>query len=113
MARCRRCFPRQLARVNLSHTIAGQGRPTSPATKSMPRDTRTRRLTRSVPRAQSMKQGGAETTAPPIVSLLAGMARLVDLLPHRDQQAMEVTGGRCTPLFQHHPRPGVIEATSG
>ena len=79
----------------------------------MPRDTRTRRLTRSVPRAESTKQGGAETTAPPIVSLLAGMARLVDVLPHLHQHAIDVTGGRCTLLFEHNPRTGVMQATSG
>src|SRR2546426_8481088 len=79
----------------------------------MPRDTRTRRLTRSVPRAQSMKQGGAETTAPLIVSLLAGTARLIDVLPHLHQHAIDVTGGRCTLLFEHNPRTGVMQATSG
>ena len=60
-----------------------------------------------------MKQGGAETTAPPIVSLLAGTARLIDVLPHLHQHAIDVTGGRCTLLFEHNPRTGVMQATSG
>jgi PAS domain S-box-containing protein len=60
-----------------------------------------------------MQQGGGETTAPPIVSLLAGKARLIDVLPHLHQHAIDVTGGRCTLLFEHNPRTGVMQATSG
>jgi hypothetical protein len=60
-----------------------------------------------------MEQGGSKTTARPIVSLLAGTARLIDVLPHLHQHAIDVTGGKCTLLFEHNPHTGVMQATSG
>src|SRR4029079_17772128 len=77
----------------------------------MPRDTRTRRLTR--PAAGLDTQGGTLTAPVPIVSLLASSARLIDLLPQLHQQAIDRTGGCCSLLFEHNPRNGVLQATSG
>jgi two-component system NtrC family sensor kinase len=45
--------------------------------------------------------------------LLARTARLDDLLPHLHQHAIDVTGGTCSLLFEHNPRNGVMQATSG
>ena len=67
----------------------------------------------SASRAVSMKQGSAETAVRPLVSLLAGMSRLVDALPHLHQYATDMTGGTCSLLFEHNPRDGVMHATSG
>jgi PAS domain S-box-containing protein len=47
------------------------------------------------------------------MSLLASSARLIDLLPQLHQHALERTGGRCSLLFEHNPRNGVLQATSG
>jgi len=47
------------------------------------------------------------------VSLLAGTARPIDVLPHLHQHAIDVTGGKCTLLFEHNPHTGVMQATSG
>jgi two-component system NtrC family sensor kinase len=46
-------------------------------------------------------------------SLLAHATRLVDLLPHMHQHALDATGGRCSLLFEHNPRNDVLQATSG
>jgi len=71
------------------------------------RDTRTRLTGPSV-------VGGSTKAAPrPLVSLLAGTRRLVDLLPDLHQHALDVTGGRCSLLFEYNPRNGVMHATSG
>jgi two-component system, NtrC family, sensor kinase len=76
----------------------------------MPDQTRSRRLTRPAAGAGS----SAPAAAPlPIASLLAGTARLIDLLPHLHQHAVDATNGRCTLLFEHNPRNGVLQATSG
>src|SRR6185295_17600894 len=87
-------------------------RPIQGATQStMPRETRSRRLT---PPAAS----GTSTTSPtgtaqrPIVSLLAHISKPSELLPHLHQHALDVTGGNCSLLFQHNPRNGVLQATS-
>ncbi len=58
-------------------------------------------------------QGATETAAPPLVSLLASTARLIDALPHLHQYAIDMTGGTCSLLFEHNPRNGVMQATSG
>jgi len=80
----------------------------------MPRDTRTRRLTRPAIGAVSPKErGGADTATLPLVSLLARTPRLIDLLPHLHRHAVDVTGGACSLLFEHNPRNGVMQATSG
>src|SRR4051812_26640611 len=76
----------------------------------MPRDTRTRRLTRPDPGSTS---GGAGTVQPPLVSLLAHSRRATDLLPHLHQHALDATGGVCSLLFQQNPRNGILQATSG
>jgi len=48
-----------------------------------------------------------------LVSLLANTERLVDLLPSLHQHAIDVTGGSSLLLFEHNPRNGVLQATSG
>ena len=53
------------------------------------------------------------TPAPPLVTLLARTSRLNDLLPHLHQHAIDVTGGTCSLLFEHNPRNGALQATSG
>ena len=76
----------------------------------MPRDTRTRRLTRPDPGATS---GGAGTAQRPLSSLLAHGRKATDLLPHLHQHALDATGGVCSLLFQQNPRNGILQATSG
>jgi len=65
--------------------------------------------TRRPPRQAS----GAETVQQPLVSLLAHASRPSELLPHLHHQAVERAGGRCSLLFQHNPRNGALQATSG
>src|SRR5262245_33126423 len=48
-----------------------------------------------------------------LLSLLARADRLTDVLPRLHQFAVETTGGSCSLLFQHNPRNGVLQATSG
>jgi PAS domain S-box-containing protein len=50
---------------------------------------------------------------PTVVTLLAHTTRLVDLLPSLHQYALDVTGGSRLLLFEHNPRNGVFQATSG
>src|SRR5712692_872091 len=76
----------------------------------MPRDTRTRRLTHPASGAASTT---ASTVSRPLASLLAHSASSNDLLPHLHQHALDVTGGSCSLLFQHNPRSGGLQATSG
>ena len=38
---------------------------------------------------------------------------MIDLLPHLHQHALDATGGTCSLLFEHNPRNGVLQATSG
>ena len=59
--------------------------------------------------------GADEVAIPPrpLVSLLARTPRLIDLLPHLHQHALDVTGGDCSLLFEHNPRNGRLHATSG
>ena len=40
-------------------------------------------------------------------------AASTDLLPQLHQHALDVTGGVCSLLFEHNPRNGVMQATSG
>jgi PAS domain S-box-containing protein len=47
------------------------------------------------------------------VSLLAHTRRLVDRLPPLHQHALDVTGGARSLLFEHNPRNGAMQATSG
>jgi PAS domain S-box-containing protein len=48
-----------------------------------------------------------------LISLLVHSARANEMLPHLHQHALDVTGGTCSLLFQHNPRNGVLQATSG
>jgi PAS domain S-box-containing protein len=48
-----------------------------------------------------------------LISLLAHTRRLVDLLPPLHQRALSVTGGSRSLLFEHNPRNGAMQATSG
>jgi PAS domain S-box-containing protein len=81
----------------------------------MPRETRTRRLTRPAEGALHPQGAGAAAASAPraLVSLLARTDRLPDLLPHLHQHAVEATGGACSLLFEHNPRNGVLQPTSG
>jgi PAS domain S-box-containing protein len=45
--------------------------------------------------------------------MLASTARLIDALPQLHQYALDATGGMCSLLFEHNPRNGVMQATSG
>ncbi|HEX3646707.1 MAG TPA: ATP-binding protein [Vicinamibacterales bacterium] len=65
----------------------------------MPRETRNRPANSTAPR--------------PLTSLLAQSTTANELLPHLHQYALDVTGGSCSLLFQHNPRTGALQATSG
>jgi PAS domain S-box-containing protein len=56
---------------------------------------------------------GTEIASRPVVSLLAHASQPVEMLPHLHQHALERTGGDCSLLFQHNPRNGILQATSG
>jgi signal transduction histidine kinase len=81
----------------------------------MPRDTRTRRLTRPATGEGVPAKGPAKAVIvpPPLVSLVARTSRLIDLLPHLHQHAIDVTGGDCSLLFEFNPGSGMMQATSG
>ena len=80
----------------------------------MPRETRTRRLTRPTASAAPAKvRTGGDTAPRPLASLLARTSRLIDLLPELHQHAIDLTGGSCSLLFEYNPRNGVLQATSG
>src|SRR5438552_1047652 len=76
----------------------------------MPRDTRTRRFTHP---ASGPAPTASSTIQRPLASLLAHSATSNDLLPHLHQHALDVSGGSCSLLFQHNPRSGGLQATSG
>jgi len=64
--------------------------------------------------AAGPETGGSTGTAPPpLTSLLAHSTTPADLLPHLHQHALDVTGGTRSLLFQHNPRNGALQATSG
>jgi signal transduction histidine kinase len=48
-----------------------------------------------------------------LVSLLAQTSRLIDLLPHLHQQAIDAIGGSRSLLFEYNPGTNVLQATSG
>ena len=56
---------------------------------------------------------GRSGTSSSLISLLAGTSQLVDVLPQLHQHALDTTGGRCSLLFEHNPRNGGLQATSG
>ena len=53
------------------------------------------------------------TASRPLASLLAHSTTPNELLPDLHQHALDVTGGSCSLLFQHNPRTGGLQATSG
>jgi PAS domain S-box-containing protein len=53
------------------------------------------------------------TAQRPLASLLAHSTTPNELLPHLHQYALDATGGSCSLLFQHNPRTGGLQATSG
>jgi PAS domain S-box-containing protein len=53
------------------------------------------------------------TVSRPLASLLAHSTTPNELLPDLHQYALDVTGGSCSLLFQHNPRTGGLQATSG
>jgi PAS domain S-box-containing protein len=65
------------------------------------------------PASADGRSSGAGVAPPTLVSLLAHTTRLVDLLPPLHQHALDVTGGSRLLLFEHNPRNGVLQATSG
>ena len=80
-------------------------------TISMPRDdAQTRRPTRPT---SAERSEGTDVVPPALVSLLAHTTRLVDLLPALHQHALDVTGGSRSLLFEHNPRNGAMQPTSG
>ena len=76
----------------------------------MSRDSRSRRLTRP---ASGPPPAAAGTVPRPLASLIAHSTTPTDLLPRLHQHALDVTGGSCSLLFQHNPRTGSLQATSG
>src|SRR5947207_7478337 len=109
----RRRFKRQppTAVVGGRELIAVESRRDDPAeTNSMPRDTQKRRATRP---ASASASATSSTVQRPLASRLAHSARSNDLLPELHQHALDVTGGSCSLLFQHNPRSGGLQATSG
>ena len=76
----------------------------------MPRDTQKRRATRPASASASTTPSAVQR---PLASRLAHSARSNDLLPELHQHALDVTGGSCSLLFQHNPRSGGLQATSG
>lgn len=81
----------------------------------MPRDTSSRRLTSAAEHAVAAPDPcpSAAVNTRTLLSLLARSSRPVDLLPRLHQHALEVTGGACSVLFEHNPRNGELQATSG
>ena len=108
---CRRIGPpvRQLASLG-SIAYNPEHGPFATSIK-MPQDMRTRRL--GGPSSAEGSTSGAKPSPPPLLSLLARTTRLVDLLPHLHQHALDVTGGSRSLLFEYNPRSGVMQATSG
>ena len=79
----------------------------------MPQDAPTRRPRPAGGVAPDNRSTHAETPARPLVSLLAHATRVIDVLPHLHQHALEMTGGTCSLLFEYNPRNGAMQATSG
>ena len=76
----------------------------------MPRDTRTRRPPRQAHGPAPTPTGAP---APALATVLARTSRLTDALPHLHQHALDAAGGVCSLLFEHNPRNGLLQATSG
>jgi PAS domain S-box-containing protein len=56
---------------------------------------------------------GTATTSVPLVSLVARTTRLIELLPHLHQRALQATNGDSSLLFEPNARHGIMQATSG
>src|SRR5215468_8636364 len=65
------------------------------------------------PKSAALDRMSRNTAQRPLASLLAHSAKAIDLLPHLHQHALDATGGLCSLLFQHNPRNGALQATSG
>jgi two-component system NtrC family sensor kinase len=76
----------------------------------MSRNTHTGRLTQP---PAAVPARSSDSTALPLVALLAQSARPSDVLPRLHQYALQVTGGSCSLLFEHNPQNAVLHATSG
>ena len=79
----------------------------------MSQETRTGRLTHPASTAPPALTRDGVTATPSLLALLAGASGLVELLPQLHQHAIDVTGGGCSLLFEHNPRNGSLQATSG
>ncbi len=74
----------------------------------MSQETHSSRLTRPLSSVT-----GAGTASPSLLSLLAGGSRAPEILQHLHRDALDATGGECSLLFEHNPRSGALQATSG
>src|SRR5713226_4493740 len=75
-----------------------------------------RRAIQSKPRRplnRNLMSMSRNTAQRPLASLLAHSVKATDLLPQLHQYALDATGGVCSLLFQHNPRNGGLQATSG
>ena len=79
----------------------------------MSQETRTGRLTHPASTGPAGTTRDGVTATPSLLALLAGASGLVELLPQLHQHAIDVTGGGCSLLFEHNPRNGSLQATSG
>jgi GAF domain-containing protein len=66
-----------------------------------------------MPREPRDRPTAGSTALRPLASLLAHSTTANELLPHLHQHALDATGGDCSLLFQHNPRSGALQATSG
>jgi PAS domain S-box-containing protein len=66
-----------------------------------------------MPRETRNRPASSSTGPRPLASLLAHNTTSNELLPHLHEHALDVTGGSCSLLFQHNPRTGGLQATSG
>ncbi len=78
----------------------------------MPRETSSRRLSPTGPRAVGTPPP-PEALTRTLLTMLARSPRPVELLPRLHQHALEVTGGSCSLLFEHNPRNSSLQPTSG
>ena len=74
----------------------------------MSQETHSSRLTRPLSSAT-----GAGTASPSLLSLLAAGSRAPEILQHLHREALGAAGGECSLLFEHNPRTGALQATSG
>ncbi len=65
-----------------------------------------------MPRETRNRPAGS-TAERPLASVLAHSTTSNEILPHLHQHLLDVTGGSCSVFFQHNPRTGDLQATSG